>query len=168
MPGMDGVREACEADLPAITRIYNDAVAGSTASFHLRQRTDAQQEAWFRAHGVGHPILVATEGATVVGWGSLGPWIARCACERTVEISLYVDSARRGCGWGARLGLALIAAGRAAGHHLVVACITAENAASCRLFARLGFTSGGEIPQVAWKFDRWLDLALYYRVLGPD
>ncbi|MFW5752435.1 MAG: N-acetyltransferase family protein [Planctomycetota bacterium] len=164
---MDLIREARETDLPAITRIYNEAVCTSTASFDIRERTSAQQAAWFRAHGESHPVLVATDGQAVVGWGSLSPWIPRCACARTVEVSLYVDATFRGRGCGVRLGQALVEAGRAAGHHLIVASITAENAASCRLFTRLGFTPGGELPQVARKFDRWLDLALFYRVLDP-
>jgi phosphinothricin acetyltransferase len=61
---------------------------------------------------------------------------------------------------------ALIERARADGHHAMVAAIDASNAASLALHARLGFVERGRLPEVARKFDRWLDLVLMHRLLG--
>ena len=40
----------------------------------------------------------------------------------------------------------------------MIAGVDADNAASLRLHERLGFTAVARLPEVARKFDRWLDL----------
>ena len=44
--------------------------------------------------------MVAVDGATVVGFGSLSPFRDRAAYSTTVEDSVYVDAGRRGQGVG--------------------------------------------------------------------
>ena len=51
---------------------------------------------------------------------------------------------------------------RAAG---LVGGIESENRASCLLHEALGFERCGVVKAAGYKFDRWLDLALYQRVL---
>ena len=75
--GVTLIRPARQADLPAITAIYNDAVLKTTATFDLEPKTAAEQAKWFRAHGPKHPILVAEEGEGVLGWASLSAWSGR-------------------------------------------------------------------------------------------
>jgi phosphinothricin acetyltransferase len=43
--------------------------------------------------------------------------------------------------------------------------IDATNAGSIALHARLGFRHVGTLPQVGFKFGRWLDLAFYQLLL---
>lgn len=52
------VRDARAGDLPAILDIYNEAVLSTTATFDTEPRCPEAQEAWFRAHGSGHPVLL--------------------------------------------------------------------------------------------------------------
>jgi L-amino acid N-acyltransferase YncA len=49
---------------------------------------------------------------------------------------------------------------RREGRHVVVAGVDADNRASLRLHEQLGFEQVGRMPQVARKFDRWVDLSL--------
>ena len=44
--------------------------------------------------------------------------------------------------------------------------VEAENGASIRLHERLGFSVVARLPEVAWKFERWLDLVLLQLLLG--
>ena len=41
------IRRACEDDLPAITRIYNEAGVNTTASWRLQPVTVADRREWF-------------------------------------------------------------------------------------------------------------------------
>ncbi|MBV8585307.1 MAG: GNAT family N-acetyltransferase, partial [Verrucomicrobia bacterium] len=54
----------------------------------------------------------------------------------------------------------LIDRARAAGKHSMIAGIDAANAASIHLHSQLGFVEVGRLPEVGWKFERWLDLVL--------
>ena len=49
--------------------------------------------------------------------------------------------------------------------HVLVGAIDAANVGSISLHEKLGFRSVGLMPQVGFKFGRWLDLALYQLVL---
>lgn len=94
------------------------------------------------------------------GWASLSPWSDRAAYAKTVEVSVYVAEEHRRRGVGRRLLQALVAAGRAHGHHSLLARISADNDASIRLHARLGFTVAGTLHEVGTKFGRVLDICI--------
>lgn len=173
------IREACEADAPAITAIHNDAVEHSTAVWDETPVDVADRLAWMAAHReLGNPVLVAVgsadapeaagpEGAegTVLGYAAFGPWRAWEGYRHTVEHSVYVRSDRRGSGLGRALLLALIAAARVRGVHVMVAGIESGNAASIHLHETLGFRPVGHLAEVGAKFGRWLDLDFLQLVL---
>jgi phosphinothricin acetyltransferase len=87
----------------------------------------------------------------------------------TVEQSVHVAESHRRRGIGRQLVQALIERAQAAGNHVMVAGLDADNLASRRLHEQLGFREVGRMPEVARKFDRWVDLLLAQLVLdGPD
>ncbi|ULA64297.1 MAG: hypothetical protein LZF86_120018 [Nitrospira sp.] len=65
---------------------------------------------------------------------------------------------------GSQLMHALIGEARQQGLHAMIGGIDAANAGSIALHQRLGFTHVGTLPQVGFKFGRWLDLAFYQRL----
>ena len=165
------VRAATAADLPAILAIYNQAVVHSTASWAYEPDTLADRAAWLTEHEREYlPVVVAEapDGA-IAGWGSLSHFRARIGYRFTVENSVYVAPAARGQGVGRQLLTALIEAARQRGSHVIVAGMDATNHASARLHAALGFESVGLLPQVGYKFDRWLDLLfMQYTLAEPQ
>lgn len=161
------IREARDADAPAITDIHNDAIEHSTAIWDETPVDVADRLAWMEAHrALGNPVLVAVDAAdTVLGYATFGPWRAWEGYRHTVEHSVYVRSDRRGGGLGRALLLGLIAAARARGVHVMVAGIESGNAASIHLHEDLGFRRVGHLTQVGAKFGRWLDLDFLQLVL---
>ena len=84
----------------------------------------------------------------------------------TVEHSVYVHPAHRGKGLGLRLMELLIAEAKRRGDvHVLVGAIDAANGGSIALHQRLSFQHVGNMPQVGFKFGRWLDLAFYQLLL---
>jgi len=158
------IRPAAPADLGAITEIYNDAILHTTATFDTQPKTLADQQAWFAQHSARYPVLVAEEEGAVVGWASLTPWSDRCAYADTAEISLYVRDGCRGRGLGKQLTAAILAAGRGAGLHTVIACITQGNEASLRLARSCGFAEIGAMREVGRKFGKFLDVHLLQHI----
>ena len=160
------VRRARPSDAPAIGRIYNEAVRTTTATFDTRPRSVRATRRWLAHHGRRHPVLVAERDRAVVAWASLSPWSDRPAYDRTVEESVYVSAAHRGRGIGTVLLARLLRAGRAAGHHTVLARVVEGNAASRRVHERAGFVSVGVMREVGTKFGRRLDVRLLQLVYG--
>ncbi|WP_252274222.1 GNAT family N-acetyltransferase [Pseudomonas subflava] len=161
------IRDAGEADLPAILAIYNDAVANTTAIWNETLVDLADRQAWLsQRRAAGFPVLV-TEDADggVLGYASYGTWRSIEGFRHTVEHSVYVSGDQRGRGLGIALMQALIERARAAGLHVMVAAIETENAASIGLHRRLGFEITGQMPQVGCKFGRWLDLTFMQLLL---
>jgi L-amino acid N-acyltransferase len=154
------VRDAAPADAPRVLEIYNQAVAGTTATFDTRPRTPVEQEEWSARHVGAHPVLVAADGARVTGWASLSAYSDRAAYDRTVEISVYVAEEDRRRGAGRLLMEAVIARARELGHHAILARITTENLVSIRLHETLGFFHVGALREVGVKFGRLLDVEL--------
>ncbi len=145
----------------AMLAIFNDAILHSTALYDYRPRTLQTMAAWFEAKRAGAwPVLglEAAEG-TLLAFGSFGPFRAFPAYKYTVEHSVYVHADQRGRGLGTQVLRALIEAARGRELHAMIGAIDADNAASLALHERLGFRRVGTLPQVGFKFGRWLDLA---------
>lgn len=159
------MRPATIADLPAITDIHNDVIATSTAIYSTAPVTLENRRAWFDARiAGGFPVLVATDGDQVLGFSSFGefrgPWTGY---RFSVEHSVHVRSDRRGQGIGSGLIEALFPLAMATGKHAMIGAIDAANEGSLRLHERLGFNRVARLPEVGYKFGRWLDLILVQR-----
>jgi len=163
------VRAASPTDLTAILAITNHAIATTTALWTDAPQTLAQRGAWMQDRiAAGFPVLVTVgDDDSVLGFGSYGSFRAFDGYRHTVEHSVYVDAAAQRRGVGRMLLEALIDHASHAGHHVMIGAIAADNAASIALHQQHGFAMGPILPQVGRKFDRWLDLALMYRMLQP-
>ena len=164
------IRDAAEADLPALRDIFNDAVLNTTAIWMDNVVDLANRQAWFAARAQqGYPILVADNAAgEVVGYASFGDWRPFDGFCHTVEHSVYIRADQRGKGLGPLLLAALIERAKACDKHVMVAAIESGNAASIGLHQHLGFAITGQMPQVGRKFGRWLDLTFMQLILTPE
>src|SRR5215469_13948359 len=85
------LRDAVEADLPAIVEIHNAAIATRISTARLEPVTVEGRQKWFRAHSPAqYPIWVAELDRAIAGWLSFREFLPRCAYRGTVEVSIYV------------------------------------------------------------------------------
>ena len=118
------VRPATNADIPAITRIYADAVAHGTASFELTAPDAAEMARRMQElTGGGFPYLAADLDGALAGYAYAGPYRARPAYRYTVENSVYVAPEAQGRGVGRALLQALIEAAEMRGYREMIAVI---------------------------------------------
>jgi L-amino acid N-acyltransferase YncA len=162
------IRQATPADIPAITRIYGDAVRHGTASFETEPPGEDEMVRRQRALlDGGYPYLVAELDGAVVGYAYAGPYRARPAYRYSVEDSVYVDPAVQRRGVGRALLDRLIMEATKCGFRQMIAVIgDSAQAPSIELHRALGFRLIGTIRNVGYKFDRWLDTVLMQRALG--
>ena len=155
-----------DAHAAAILDILNEAIANSTALYDYRPRPTESMVGWFKAKESGrYPVIGALHHEQLLGFASFGSFRAWPAYKYTVEHSVYVHREHRGKGIGAALLERLIDAAREQQYHVMVGGIDAANRASVALHEKLGFIHAGTIPQVGFKFGRWLDLAFYQLLL---
>lgn len=162
------IRAAAEADLPAITEIYEQAVRYGTATFELIPPDLAEMARRFRAlvEG-GFPYLVATREGEVAGYAYAGPYRPRPAYRFTVENSIYLRPAIHRRGIGLALMGELLRESEKRGYRQMIAVIgDSANAGSIGLHRRCGFQMIGTHPNVGLKFGRWLDTVMMQLTLG--
>jgi phosphinothricin acetyltransferase len=155
------VRPANEADLPHITDIYNAAVERSFAVF-TEEKTDVEnRRTWLRSReATGYPVLVAEVEGLVAGFASFADFRPWPGYRYTVEHSIYVADSHQRRGVGSALMVPLFEEARVRRKRVMIAGIESGNQASLRFHERLGFTAGGTLRAVGYKFGTWLDLTL--------
>ena len=163
------MRDASEADAPAITGLYNALIPMTTVTWTEDIDTVEHRVAWLhRQRDEGLPVLVAEVDGAVVGFTAYeyfrgeGKWPGY---RLTMELSIHVAESHWGRGVGRVLIDALVERARRAGVHVLVAAIDGANEASIRFHEHLGFEVVGRMPQTGTKFGRWLDLVLMQRIL---
>jgi len=151
----------------AILDIFNEAILNSTALYDYKPRAPESMGPWFEAKAKGNFPVIGIEDAdgTLLAFGSYGSFRAWPAYKYTVEHSVYVHKDHRGRGLGLQIMRSLIEAARRNDVHAMMGGIDATNAGSIALHERLGFKHVGTLPQVGFKFGRWLDLAFYQLLL---
>ncbi|MGN5647247.1 N-acetyltransferase family protein, partial [Xanthomonas hortorum] len=92
------VREVCEADIPAITAIYAEQVAGVNSYEYSAPSSDEMRTRVRATVDAGYPYLVAERDAAVVGYAYAGAYRARAGYRWTVENSIYLASDMQGRG----------------------------------------------------------------------
>lgn len=163
------VRDATTADLPAILEIHNDAIRTTTAIWDEDEVGIDERREWLASRqAAGLPVLVAELDGTVAGFASYGPWRVKTGYRFTMENSVYVHPDRRGCGVANALMPVLIDLARVGDVHSIVAGVEASNTASIAMHEKFGFRQVGLLPQVGFKFGRWLDLAYLQLLLGDE
>jgi L-amino acid N-acyltransferase YncA len=98
------IRDATDADVPAILTIYNDVVTNTTAIYDERPSTLEERQAWFDGRrSKNFPVLVGELNGEVVGFSTFGEWRSRWGYRYTVEHSVHVRADCRGKGFGRKL-----------------------------------------------------------------
>ncbi len=144
------IRDAIEADLPAIVRIYNATVPTRMVTAELEPTTVEARLSWFREHSPEqYPFWVAESGDRVIGWLDFKKFLPRCAYRGTAEISVYVDEEFRRRGVGQRLLEHAIARAPSLGITALIGLIFGHNEPSLKLFERFGFERWAFLPGVA-------------------
>ncbi|TDR72495.1 GNAT family N-acetyltransferase [Paludibacterium purpuratum] len=160
------IRAATHDDLPAILAIYNEVIRHSTAVYCDDQVPLSERQAWFETRRkMGYPILVAEQSDVVIGYASFGDFRSFPGYRYTVEHSVHLAPQARGQGVGSQLVNALLPLARDMGKHVMVGAVDAANEGSIRFHRRLGFDEVARMPEVGFKFGRWLDLVLLQKIL---
>jgi phosphinothricin acetyltransferase len=190
------VRAGVEADLPALTDLYNHYIRETSITFDLEPFTPDQRRPWLLSHPQDgpHRLLVAQEttermknphkgpthgpsaGSTapgpgqpagaLLGYATSSAFRPKAAYAPSVEVTVYCAPHAGGRGIGTLLYKALFEALADEDVHRAYAGIAQPNEASHRLHTRFGFRHIGTFTEVGRKFGRYWDVAWYQKDLG--
>ena len=159
------IRVATVDDAAAIDAIYNHYVVNATCTWQYEPPPPEERRAAIAEQDAGHPIIVALADGEIVGYGSLKVYNKREGYRFTVENTVYVHPGRHRRGIGRALLADLIERARAAGHHSIVASVSADQEASVALHRAAGFVEVGRMKELGVKFGKWLDCVYLQKLL---
>jgi phosphinothricin acetyltransferase len=144
------IRDAREADLETIVRIYNAAIPGRLATADTEPVSAESRRSWFRDRDVArHPLWVLEVDGRVGAWLSFGNFYGRPAYAATAEVSIYVDPTMQRRGLATQLMEQALARAPAFGLSTFLGFVFAHNDRSVDLCRKFGFEEWGRLPRVA-------------------
>ena len=148
------VRDATEADLPAIVEIYNASIPTGRATADTKPIGVAERLEWFRRFDPAkRPIWVAEMDGRIVGCVYLTSFYGgRPAYDRTAEISTYIAPDQQGKGIGTMLKGRMIEACPRLGVANLISMYFDHNEATQRLNDKFGFVVAGHLSEIAEVF----------------
>ncbi|SES25962.1 phosphinothricin acetyltransferase [Tranquillimonas rosea] len=160
------IRSARPADVPAILSIWNPIIRDTAITFNATEKSEAEVAALISERAAaGHALLVAEGAGRVIGFGGYGQFRGGVGYGRTMEHTLLFAPEARGAGLGRAMIQALCAHARETGAHSLIAGVSAENPGGRAFHRATGFAEIATLPEVGFKFGRYMDLHLMQRML---
>jgi phosphinothricin acetyltransferase len=163
------IRDATAGDISGVQAIYAHHVLNGLGTFETTPPDlDDMLLRYEQITGDGFPYLVADDAGRVLGYAYANHFRTRAAYRNTVEDSIYIAADAMGRGVGTALLNALIDRCASLGLRQMLAVIgDSGNAGSIGVHRRCGFEHTGVMKAVGRKFDRWVDVVIMQRALGP-
>jgi len=153
-------------DLASVLAIYNEAIANTTAIYEYDPFDIAYIQHWWEQKIASeHPVIAAELNGQLAGFATYGVFRARAAYRTSMEHSVYVQPTFQKLGIGRLLLRAIEEEARSRGVHVLIGGIDADNHTSIKLHEQEGFNRAAHLHEVAFKFNRWLDLVLMEKKL---
>ncbi|MCR8546660.1 N-acetyltransferase family protein [Salipiger sp. P9] len=157
------VRPARAEDAAPLVALWNPWIAETAITFSTALKTEAGVAADIAARGAG--FQVAEEAGELLGFATFFPFRSGPGYARTKEHTVILSPRARGRGAGRALMTAIEAEARGQGVHSLFAGVSAENPDGVAFHAAIGFREAARLPQVGYKFGRWMDLVLMQKFL---
>ena len=156
------IRPAVESDAGRLSEIHNPIIRDTAITFNSRERSGAEMRIAVRELPC---FLVAEVGGRVMGFAHYDQFRKGLGYARTVEHTIVISEEGRGQGMGRALMDAIEGHARNAGIGSMWAGVSGENPSGVAFHASLGFEEVARLPNVGYKFGRWMDLVLLRKCL---
>ncbi|PZV82984.1 phosphinothricin acetyltransferase [Algoriphagus aquaeductus] len=153
------IRTYRDTDAAAIREIINDSILHTSHNYDYYPKTLEEVQTLF-AEKIrdGFPVLVGELDGEVLGYATYGKFRAKPGYSKTLEHSIYLNEKAQGKGLGSEMMRQLIEKAKEQGFHMMIAGMDSENLGSYRFHERLGFRETARMPEVSFKFGKWLTL----------
>lgn len=159
------IRMLKEEDIPVCLSLYNWYIVNSTATFETEPLSLAMFTERVKRITKKYPWIVLEEDGQVKGYAYLDAYHEREAYRFTCDVSIYIGHEERGKGYGTKLLEEILSLAEKDGYHKAISIVTADNLSSIHLHEKLGFHRFGLLENCGYKFNEWLGVACYEKVL---
>lgn len=159
------IRPVHPEDANRICEIYNHYIRLSPATFEEEPILPDVMRLRIAETTETYPWLVCEEEGRLLGYAYGRRWRERAAYRNSVETSIYLDPSAVGKGRGSALLVALLIELRSRQFHTVIGGISLPNDASVALLEKFDFRPVAHFIEVGHKFDRWIDVGYWQRML---
>ena len=155
------IRPVMREDLPLILHVYNHFVIHSNYTMDTDPKTRDDMLAWYDMHQGRFPAYVGFVSGELVGYSSLSQWAERKGYYQSCEAPLYLSPIELAQGCGDAFMNHLHQVARDNQFTTILSFMTATNKLAKNLVKRNGYIYIGVMCDVAKKFDRNIDVAMY-------
>jgi phosphinothricin acetyltransferase len=159
------IRTVEEKDICEILDIYNYYIKHSTTTFE-EEPLDLNEFST-RINNIlkQYPYLVYEENGSIIGYAYASIFRTRIAYRFSVETSVYVHKDHYKKGVARKLYIELLQLLKEKGIRSAMGGITLPNEASVKLHESMGFEKAGHFKAVGYKFNQWLDVGFWQKIL---
>lgn len=159
------IRPCHASDVAAVCAIYNHYIEHTVITFEEVLLTSAQMHERIDAYTKLYPWLVCEDAGEIMGYAYASKWKERSAYKHTAEVTVYLKHDATQKGYGSALYAELIEQLKAKGCHTLLGCLAIPNEPSAKLHERFGFKQIAHFTEVGRKFERWIDVGYWQKVL---
>lgn len=152
------IRNAVQADVPAMLKIYDRYVRNTAVTFEYETPTAEEFSLRLREHTAVYPWLVWEENGQVLGYAYAGRPFERAAYAWNAEISCYLEQSVQRKGIGRALYAAIEKILADMGVRRVYAIVTSANADSLAFHQAVGYRAFAVFQNAGFKFGQWYDV----------
>jgi len=153
------IRKYLDTDAEAVRKIINTSILHTTHNYDYYPKTlEEVQKLFSEKIKDGFPVLVCEVNGEVAGYATYGKFRAKPGYSHSIEHSIYLNEKAQGKGLGSKLMSQLIETAKLQGYHIMIAGMDSENLSSYRFHQKMGFIETARMPEVSFKFGKWLTL----------
>lgn len=154
-----------EEHIDALREIYLYYIQHSTATYHKREISREEMRALLIFDNPKYESYGIWKQKELCGYVILTKYKEREAFDYTAEVTIYLKAAYSNRGIGKIAVEFIESRARVKEIHTLIALICGENIGSIRLFEKMGYKKCAHYKEVGYKFNRWLDLVCYQKML---
>jgi len=152
-------------DAREIVDIYNFYINNTEITFEEHPLSVDEMEKRIRDVTAKYPWLVIEEDGNILGYAYSSKYRERSAYRYTAELTIYMKNGEEGKGLGAELMRRVIEETRNRGIHALISAIAIPNERSVAIHEKFEFEKVGQLKDVGFKFDHWIDVGYWELVL---